>query len=208
MPAGMGCGATANLLNNYNGLSYVAVYNAQGRNNIRRPCRNVGQGNISLTRARHSFLLWQAWNPSVWACSAVVLVPFDRRSEIEHTCSMAVTVDVQKFQSSTVLMRNTSPMKPYCKGLRLIKACGLPLRITMMDDGSVKFEDHLRLFKCGIAMGKQGRPILPPIGFCSLHSHFRPSSFFWIIRCPHVYCKWNIINGWNDEDGCQVWFSK
>ena len=43
---------------------------------------------------------------------------------------------------------------PYCKGLRLFKLLGLPLKIDLTDEHVVKFEDRLRFVKCGLEIGK------------------------------------------------------
>ena len=42
---------------------------------------------------------------------------------------------------------------PYVKGLRIFKALGLPLKITVTE-GHIVFEDHLRFLKFGVIMGK------------------------------------------------------
>ena len=44
-------------------------------------------------------------------------------------------------------------MEPYLKGLRLLKLLGLPLKTRYAEDGSIEFEDHLRLVKGGSATG-------------------------------------------------------
>ena len=47
-----------------------------------------------------------------------------------------------------------SVMRPYCKGLRLVKWAGLPLKITYTEDSAITFRDHLRWVKCVIVFGK------------------------------------------------------
>ena len=45
-------------------------------------------------------------------------------------------------------------MEPYLEGMRLVKLLGLPLKTRLTEDGSIKFEDHLRLVKGGFATGE------------------------------------------------------
>ena len=45
-------------------------------------------------------------------------------------------------------------MEPYLEGMRLVKLLGLPLKTRLAEDGSIKFEDHLRLVKGGFATGE------------------------------------------------------
>lgn len=61
-----------------------------------------------------------------------------------------------------------SPFLPYCKGLRLFKVLGLPLKIVLTDEKEVKFEDRLRFFKCGLEIGKN----------CIRNPTVKSSSFF------------------------------
>ena len=44
--------------------------------------------------------------------------------------------------------------EPYIKGLRLFKALGLPLKITVTEGNKILFEDHLRFLKFGAILGK------------------------------------------------------
>ena len=47
-----------------------------------------------------------------------------------------------------------SVMRPYCKGLRLVKWAGLPLKFTDAEDTAITFRDHLRWVKCIVIFGK------------------------------------------------------
>ena len=47
-----------------------------------------------------------------------------------------------------------SIMRPYCKGLRLVKWAGLPLKFTDTENASIHFEDHLRWVKCLVVLSK------------------------------------------------------
>ena len=68
---------------------------------------------------------------------------------------MAVKIDVHISPESghPLTKRPLSIMEPYLEGMRLIKLLGLPLKTRFGEDGSIEFEDHLRLVKGGFATG-------------------------------------------------------
>ena len=51
-----------------------------------------------------------------------------------------------------------SPMQPYCKGFPVIKALGLPLKISGKNGANVSFDDKHRLVKFGSKVGKKESP--------------------------------------------------
>ena len=44
--------------------------------------------------------------------------------------------------------------EPYCKGLRWLKFFGLPLKILIDDESTIKFKEHRRFLKSGMEVGK------------------------------------------------------
>ena len=66
---------------------------------------------------------------------------------------MAVKNEVCPESGHPITERSISIMKPYLKGMPLLKILALPLKTRLAEDGSLVFEDHLRLIKGGIATG-------------------------------------------------------
>ena len=66
---------------------------------------------------------------------------------------MAIKIDVCPESGHPLTKSQISIMEPYLKGLRLLKLLGLPLKTRYAEDGSIEFEDHLRLVKGGSATG-------------------------------------------------------
>ena len=61
---------------------------------------------------------------------------------------MNINNEVSPFKASHHLW------DPYIKGLRIFKALGLPLKITVTEGNKIVFEDHLRFLKFGCIIGK------------------------------------------------------
>ena len=115
----------------------------------------------AVERKSGSCLQWQAHKKTISVVTTYLLlspVSCSIHSLLTvQDCSVTMTtnIDVGEKSESSLTSVGPSPLIPYCKGLRLIKLCGLPLKMKIMDDGSVDFRDHLRIFKCGVAMGKR-----------------------------------------------------
>ena len=67
---------------------------------------------------------------------------------------MAIKIVVCPESGHPITKRKLSIMEPYLEGMRLVKLLGLPLKTRLAEDGSIKFEDHLRLVKGGFATGE------------------------------------------------------
>ena len=71
--------------------------------------------------------------------------------------------EVANMSMTTVVIESSNEAKshfqPYCKGLRLSKLLGLPLKIDLTHEKEVKFEDRLRFVKCGLEIGKNSTGI-------------------------------------------------
>ena len=93
-----------------------------------------------------------------------------------ETRKMAIKIDMCPESDSPPTERPSSIMEPYRKGLRLVKFLGLPLKMQITD-GSVCFEDYLRLVKCGSVTGNADCANSYVVGIDSLETGYKTAGY-------------------------------
>ena len=115
---------------------------------------------------------------------------------------MAVKIEVCPESGHPITKRSILIMEPYMKGMPLLKMLALPLKTRLAEDGSIVFEDHLRLIKSGFATGNHH--LLPT----SEISNNTPPVTVFAILCSFFPLSMHYIGGLSVKEGIKLGASK
>ena len=115
---------------------------------------------------------------------------------------MAVKIEVCPESGHPLTKKHVSIMEPYLKGMPLLKILALPLKTRLAEDGSVVFEDHLRLIKSGFSTGNHH--LLPTLKILKN----TPTVTVFAILCAFFPLSMHYIGGLSVAEGIKLGASK